>query len=200
MLKRAGAMTLAGCLLALAGCGKPPTPTINESMTHVMQPEAQTIWDISSHAFNERGDGLDASKLTPSDWIKLAKSGRKLRDRALVLVHAPVITVAGPGETIMGEAASGPVKGPPEESRSAASIQQIHAWIEANPKLFRDRAMALAKAGDKLLRAAHAHDIKGVYEVSSGLDEVCDGCHEKFWGTDEPPQFPNSNGSWIKVQ
>jgi len=38
-----------------------------------------------------------------------------------------------------------------------------------------------------LEKAAKTRDIKTVYRVSSGLDEVCDGCHKPFWGTDDPP-------------
>ena len=200
MLGRVGLVLLASGAL-LAGCAKQQTPTINNSMTHVMQPEAQTIWDISSHAFNAKGDGLDASKLTDVDWIKLAKAGRKMRDRADILADADKIKVAAPGETILGQEGSGMVKGPPEESRSAASIQQIQAWIDANPVLFAKRALVLKAAGDKLLKAAHNRDIQGVYEVSAGMDEVCDGCHEKFWGTDEPPTFPDPNHkAWIQIQ
>ena len=200
MFKRVGVMVLASCVL-LAGCAKEQTPTINNSMTHVMQPEAQTIWDISSHAFNAKGDGLDATKLTPVEWIKLAKAGRKMRDRAKLLADASKVTVTAPGETIMGEQGSGMVSVPPEESRSAASVKQIQTWIDANPTLFAKRARILEEAGDKLLKAAHAKDIQGVYEVSSGMDEVCDGCHEKFWGTDEPPKYPAADaGKWIQLQ
>ena len=200
MFKRVG-VTLLASGLVLAACSKAPTPTINNSMTHVMQPQAQTIWDISSHAFNAKGDGLDASKLSDVDWIKLAKAGRQMRDRARVIAEADKISVAAPGETILGQEGSGMVKGPPEESRSAASIQQIQTWIDANPALFAKRARVLEEAGDKLLKAAHGRDIKGVYEVSAGMDEVCDGCHEKFWGTDEPPTFPDPNHkAWIQIQ
>jgi hypothetical protein len=36
------------------------------------------------------------------------------------------------------------------------------------------------------------------------MDAVCDGCHEKFWGTDEPPPFqaapePHAKDAWIKA-
>ncbi len=171
-------------------------------MTQVMQPEAQTVWDITSRAFNARGDGLDASKLKPADWIKLAKAGRRLRDRANILAaSARTIQVRGAADRIMGEdAAHAGVR----KTYEAASPQQIKAYIDARPDLFAQRARVLAKAGNDLLNAAHSHDIRTVYEVSSNFDEVCDGCHEKFWGTDEPPPFQPSpgqqNGQWIKIQ
>ena len=107
MSKRVGVLALAMGVLMLAGCGQQATPTINASMTQIMQPEAQTVWDITSHAFNDKGDGLDAAKLKPTDWIKLAKAGRKLRDRSAILAdNARIIQVRAQDEKILGEDAS----------------------------------------------------------------------------------------------
>ena len=202
MSKRVGVLALAMGVLALAGCGQQKKPTINASMTQIMQPEAQTVWDITSRAFNAKGDGLDASKLKPTDWIKLAKAGRKLRDRAAILAaNARTIEVRGLDEKILGEDAS---HAGVRQTYEAASPKQVKAYIDANPDLFAQRARVLEKAGADLLNAAHTYDIKTVYEVSSNFDEVCDGCHEKFWGTDEPPPFQpapsEQTGKWIKIQ
>ncbi|HEY5411947.1 MAG TPA: hypothetical protein VIJ94_14590, partial [Caulobacteraceae bacterium] len=160
---------------------------VNESMTQVMSPQTQTIWDISSRAFNDRGDGLVAEKISPADWIRLAKAGRKLRDRARLLAKAPHITVAAPGEIIMGEGASHEGD---KRTWDAASAKQVQALIDAHPALFIQHLNTLADAGDAILQAAHRKDIKTVYEVSSQFDETCDGCHQPFWGTDEPPPYP----------
>jgi hypothetical protein len=177
-------------LLLAAGCNqKPPTPTVNASMTQVMAPQTQTIWDITTLAFNDKGDGLDAAKISPADWAKLEEAGRQLRDRALLLANAPHVTAAAPGETIMGaDAAGAPSK--IGHAWDAASAKQVQALIDANPALFAQRARALADAGDTVFKAAKARDVGPLYKVSSGMDEVCDGCHQKFWGTDEPPPYP----------
>ena len=192
MLKNLGLMALASGLLLLSGCGKASTPTINESMTQVMSPQTQTIWDISSRAFNDRGDGLVAEKISPTDWIRLAKAGRQIRDRARLLAQAPHVTVAAPGEIIMGQDAS---HAGAKHTWDAASPQQVQALIDAKPALFRQHLAALATAGDTILEAAHRKDVKTVYDVSSQFDETCDGCHQPFWGTDEPPPYPKSQGS-----
>ncbi len=203
MAKRMGVLALAMGVLALAGCGQQArTPTINESMTQVMQPEAQTIWDVTSRAFNDKGDGLDAARISPTDWIRLAKAGRKMRDRAHILaVAATKVEVRRIEDKILGEdAAHGGVR----QTWDAASPKQIKAYIDANPAVFAERARVLEQAGADLLKAAHTKDIGTVYRVSSGMDEVCDGCHEKFWGTDEPPPFQagpeaRDKGRWIKA-
>ena len=198
---KAAAGLIAGLLL-LAACDRkaataptpptaPPTPSINASMTKVMAVEAQTIWDITSRAFNARGDGLEASKISPQDWAALAQAGQRLRDRALLLAKAGPLTVAGSGETVMGADAVGQPS-PIGHAWDAASVAQIQARIDANPPLFAQHAQTLAQAGDSLVKASQTQDVKTLHQVSSGLDEVCDGCHQPFWGTDEPPPFPKA--------
>ena len=191
MFKRVGAILLASGVLLLAfGCSpKPATPTINTSMTKVMQPDAQAIWDIASAAFNPKGDGLDGSKISDADWDKVAKAAQQLEDRALVLAKAPHVTVAGPGETILGEEASGETN--VKATWKAASAKEVQAAIDADMPLFDQRARILADAGAAALAASKTHDAAALYKMSAGLDEVCDGCHEKFWGTDDPPPFPH---------
>jgi cytochrome c556 len=191
MLKRLGGLAPAFGVLTVvalaAGIASSATmPTVNDSMTHVMSVHAQTIWDISSAAFNEKGDGLVAKKITPSGWKKLAEAGRRLRERASLLAKAERVIVAARDEHILGEEAA---HGGPHD---AASVKQIQAMIDHDPKQFVKRAMTLAEAGEALEKAAKARDVRGVYKVSSNLDEVCDGCHEPFWGTDEPPAVPKN--------
>ena len=120
MFKPVGAIAIASVLILLCGCGG-KAPTINESMTKVVQPQAEIIWNVTSRAFNAKGDGLDGSKITAADWA------------------------------------------------------------------------ALADAGDKVVKSSATHDAALLYSVSANLDEVCDGCHQPFWGTDEPPPFPNKH-------
>jgi hypothetical protein len=196
MLKRACALLLASGLVVTTASGAAPLPTINNSMTHVMSIHAQTIWDTSSKAFNKRGDGLLASKVTDKDWIELGKAGREMAARARILAKSPkLLEVTGPGEQMLGEDSShAGVRG----EWDAASPKQVKAMIAANPALFADRAMNLARNGDIMAEAAKTRDIRKLYQVSSGLDEVCDGCHEKFWGTDEPPAPPRKGVPVLK--
>ena len=198
MLKKLGGLAPAAGVLAvvaLAGgiAASATLPTVNDSMTHVMSVHAQTIWDISSAAFNEKGDGLVAKKITPSGWAKLEESGRMLKERALLMAKAERMIVAGKGEHILGEEAA---NGGPHD---AASVKQIQAMIDKDPKQFVKRAMTLARAGEDLEKAAKARNVRGVYKVSSNLDEVCDGCHEPFWGTDEPPKLEKNQRVQVLV-
>lgn len=197
MLKRLGSFAPKGVLLSAAllagaayaaGTAKPAaTPTINDSMTKVMSVEAQTIWDISSKAFNHRGDGLDPKKLTAEDWKQLREAARRINERASLLAKADKLVVAGPGEHLLGEeAAHGGVK----KTWDAASPKQVQALIEADRTGFNQHAATLARGMADLVKASKSRDVKTLYRVSAGLDEMCDGCHQPFWGTDDPPPPP----------
>jgi len=176
---------------AAATSAAPPTPTINESMTKVMSIQAQTIWDTTSRAFNARGDGLEASKVSAKDWTALAEAGRLMKERATELATNPDIVVATPGQTIMGADYAGQPAAI-GHTWDAASAAQIQTRIAANRALFVQRARNLAKSGADLEKASKTKDVKTLYRVSSGLDEDCDSCHKPFWGTDEPPPFPKN--------
>ena len=165
-------------------------PTINDSMTKVMSTNAQTIWDISSKAFNARGDGLVAAKVTAKDWAQVADAAQAMNTRGLYLAKAPhALVVAATDEQVLGEDAS---HGGAKKTWDAASRQQIKGLIEANPALFTKRANILATAMADLVKGSKTRDIKVLYRVSSNLDEYCDGCHQPFWGTDDPPPVPKS--------
>ena len=193
----AGVMAVAAAL-ALYGCArKDETPTINASMTGIMEPQAEKIWNLSSKAYNDVGDGLDASKLTDADWKELGEAGRQLKERAQILATAPHIVVANANEPILGSQAVG-TKGKLGVAWDAVSAETIQGRIDAKPDLFKQKAQALVDAGDAIYRAAQTKDLSLLYKVSSGMDEVCDSCHEPFWGTDEPPHAPLPGG--IQVQ
>jgi hypothetical protein len=203
MLKDNAPILLIAGLLLLSGCDRnagaaeaaaiPPTPTINDSMTKIMSVHGQTIWDISSNAFNARGDGLMSSKVSAKDWTRISEAGRQLGERASMLAQARHITVSAPDETIMGADAASQ-KGAIGHAWDAASAEQIQGRIDANRALFTRRAQVLAQAGNDLVKASRTKDIKTLYRVSSGMDDVCDGCHKPFWGTDDPPPFPKRSG------
>ena len=121
MHKRVGALTgVAATAAAFALASQSATPpTVNDSMTKVMSTNAQTIWDVSSKAFNARGDGLVASKVTAKDWSQVADAARAMNARALYLAKAPrALVVAGPDETVLGEDAS---HGGRQQARASAA-------------------------------------------------------------------------------
>ncbi len=191
---RVTAILLTATLL-LAGCQKkeaavPAAHTINDTMRQIMEPNAEAIWDTMSKAYNDKGDALDASKLSEADWQKIADSSAKMRDRAQELIdHVKDVQVTANGVPILGEQAVGQV-GPAGKDWDAVDPRTIQGRIAAKPDLFVEKARILLDASKKLNRAGTTKDVALLYSVGSEMDEVCDGCHEPFWGTDEPPPFP----------
>jgi cytochrome c556 len=160
---------LAGLLLA-AGCSpQKPAPSVHDSMSQVVAPQAQVIWDITNRAMNEQGNP-DPSKMTDKDWTQIAGAGEQLKDRAQTLAGAKKLTVAVQGVKIQDETSP--------EGHSAAQVQ---GYIDANPKAFADHAKVLAQTGEALAAAAKAKDMAKVAEVSNSLDQVCETCHLQFW-------------------
>lgn len=193
---RATAILLTASLL-LAGCQKKeeaaaPLHTVNDTMAQVLEPSAEAIWGTMSKAYNDKGDALDASKLSEADWKTIADASAKMRDRAHELVdHAREVKVTASGVPVMGEQAVGQV-GPAGKDWDAVNAKTIQGRIDAKPDLFVEKAKVLLDSAEKLNRAATSKDVALLYSVGSELDEVCDGCHEPFWGTDQPPPFPKS--------
>jgi hypothetical protein len=93
-------------------------------MTQIISVHVQTIWDISSNAFNARGDGLVGSKLSAKDWARIAEAGRQLESQASLLAQARHITVAGRSQTILGADAA-VQKGAIGDAWAAANAEQI---------------------------------------------------------------------------
>jgi hypothetical protein len=187
VMATAAAFALAAQSASPSSANKPSVnkPSVNDSMTKVMSTNAQTIWDISSKAFNARGDGLVAAKVSAKDWAQLGDAARAMNARALYLAKDPKsLVVAKPEEQVLGEEAS---RGGVKKTYDAANRQQIKGLINANPALFTKRANILARAMADLAAASKTRNIKVFYRVSSNLDEYCDGCHQPFWGTDDNP-------------
>lgn len=179
--------------LLLGGCQKKAeeataaaTHTINNSMTLVMEPSAEAIWDTMSKAYNDKGDALDPSKLSEADWKTIADASAKMKARAEEIANAKSHVVAAPNETILGSQAIG-TPSPPGPEWAAVGPEHVQKLIEAKPDLFKQKALALVDSMAKINRAAGSKDVAVLYSVGSELDEVCDSCHEPFWGTDVPP-------------
>lgn len=186
---RATGAVMVAMLLILSGCQKKANATahtVNDSMAQVMEPSAETIWNMMSKAYNDRGDALDATRLSDADWKTIADASEKMLARAQELANGEHHLVTAKGVAIMGEQAVGQPS-PPGADWAAVDAKTVQARIDAKPALFKEKALALVDASDKLHRAALSKDAGLLYRVGSELDEVCDSCHEPFWGTDVPP-------------
>jgi hypothetical protein len=192
MKKAQAGLAIIGAALLLTGCNKQTAShTINDSMSQIMEPNAEAIWDTMSAAYNERGDALVSTKLDDAAWLKIEDASALMQERAEEMATAKTFVVAAENVPIMGSQAEG------QKTKAGADwdpvgAKTVQARIDAKPDLFREKARALAESAKAMHRAAMTKDAVLLYKTASELDEVCDSCHEPFWGTDEPPPYPTN--------
>lgn len=145
------------------------TPNLHDLMKNVVAVQMQLIWDVGNQAQDAHGNP-DASKLKADDWSKVISAGGKLRQVAQTLAQADHVAVAAPGMKLDEQANPG-----------ALGVKEMQAAIDANPAEFRALAQTLSMSMDQVVAAAKSRDAAKLFDVSGGLDQVCENCHMRFW-------------------
>jgi hypothetical protein len=163
---------LAGSLIfASAYAGSPAAaPNLHALMKNVVAVQAQVIWDVGNHALDADGNA-DASKVKAADWTRLLSAGGKVKQVAQTLAQADHVMAAAPGQKVADEGTT----------PGALGAKEVQNAIDANPKVFRAFAQALAVSMDQIVTAAQAKDAPKLFDVSGRLDQVCEDCHKQFW-------------------
>jgi cytochrome c556 len=144
-------------------------PTVHDSMTRDIAPQAQILRDVSNRAMDAEGNP-SPSKLTGAHWQQLGDAAARMKEAALALASGERVAVVGDGAKIDGEGNEG-----------ASTAAQVQGFIDSNPQGFRSDAEQLAAAADALIQAAAARDASKLFDVSGRLDQVCEQCHVRFW-------------------
>jgi cytochrome c556 len=72
------------------------------------------------------------------------------------------------------------------------TAEQSQQAIDANRQTFVSFATALRGVGSELLKAVEAKDTDAMMEAGATMDQVCEGCHLKFWYPGQKiPRFPD---------
>jgi hypothetical protein len=145
-------------------------PKVNLQLTMLtkVNPQGLALWDITNNAQDDKGN-LDPKKLTAEKWTKLVEIGASLEQAGKMLATSKGIMAAAPGIKLQDESPDSP---------KAADVQR---HIDAQPNVFRQRALELQKTGADVVIAAKAHDAKKLSDLSDSLDSVCETCHQTFW-------------------
>lgn len=153
--------------VGLASCGGGgQTVTVREVMADKVNPATLAIWEIGNKAMNDEG-GLDPAKLDSAKWKELAAHAATLGKAGRAMQAAAAFRAAAPGKD---QVAEGEV--------SMAAVQKL---IDANPDGFRQAAGELAAFAEDLDAAAKAKDWRTAGDRISGIDQVCEACHQAFW-------------------
>jgi hypothetical protein len=169
-----GAWLVPGLLL-VAGCSqeqKEPeqaAQTFHEVMKNEVDVRADLVWGVGNAAIGDRG-GIDATKMTDADWVKLAEGATSLQQAALKIATMDPVVVTRPGVKILDE----------DEPLGDKPVD-IQARFDKDPDTLRNMANGLATHAGDIATAARSHDAARAGELVDQLDGVCEGCHVEFW-------------------
>lgn len=141
---------------------------LQTTMQTKVNPQGLALWAITNNAQDDKGD-FDPKKLTAEKWAKLLEIGASLEQAGKTLATAKGVMAAAPGTKLQDENADSP---------KAVDVQR---HLDAQPDLFRQRALELQKTGANVVAAAKTRDAKKLADLSDSLDGVCEGCHQTFW-------------------
>jgi hypothetical protein len=177
-------------LILLVACKRPDAPaptaaapeaapaaapsTVFAGMTQVIVPRSALVWELAGNLYDDDGK-IDANKLTAQQWQELAQAASAMRDAAASLAQAGKVTVADAGVKLQNEGSPG-----------AFGAAQVQAVIDADMPGFKAEALKLQAVANEIAVAAAARDGVKTDEGSERLNEVCSGCHARFWYPNQP--------------
>lgn len=189
------ALAIAG---ALVSCGKAqppaaaPAPTpikltagIQDIMRDMIDPAADFLWE--SVSTTETAEGVEEKQpRTDEEWAEVRKNAIILAESAnLLLLEGR--HVAREGRQLEDHGTPG--------NLTAAEAEQA---IAADRATFVGFGQALHDVGVQFLKAAEERSTQGIMDAGEVMDQVCEGCHLKFWYPGQvipplPDQAPEVN-------
>jgi len=156
------------------------TAGIQDIMALEVDPAADALWESVSTTVNKSGTH-EHKPLTDDDWAKA-------RGHALILIEASNLLVMD-GRRVARE---GVQKLEDHGTPGNFSAEESQQAIDANRETFVSYAHALRDVGEAILKAVEAKNAEGIMDAGATMDQVCEGCHLKFWYPGQRiPRFPN---------
>lgn len=188
------AAALGGCEKAESPASTPPpaaaspiklTAGIQDIMADLIDPSADFLWQ--SVSTTQTAAGVEEKQpRTDEEWNEVRKHAIIVAESANLLLldgrH-----VAREGKVLDDHGTPGNL-----------TAEQAEQAIAADRASFVAFSQALHGAGTAFLKAAEDRSVQGMLDAGEVMDEVCEGCHLKFWypGQKIPPlpdQAPESN-------
>jgi hypothetical protein len=181
-------VVLTGCQKETAPVAAAPAPVSNlklvagvqDIMALQIDPAADAIWESVSTTVTK--DGTHEHKpLSEKEWILE-------RGRALMLIEGANLLLMD-GRRIARE---GVMVLEDHGTPGNLSAEESQAVLDANRDVFIGFAKALRDVGEQFLKASEAKDAEAILEAGATMDNVCEGCHLKFWYPGQKiPLFPD---------
>lgn len=199
-VSRLGTMTACAVVLGalLTGCGPKqettvtaqsnpaPAPSplkpiagIQDVMASMIDPAADFLWESVSTTVT-KGKMVEKQPRTNEEWAEV-------RRQAIILAEGANLLMMD-GRHVVKEGATLEDHGTAGNLTAAESEQAIGK----NRDSFLSFAKALRDVGASMLVAADAKNPQGIIDAGDTMDQVCEGCHLKFWYPGQKiPLFPD---------
>jgi len=195
---------IASCVLGilLAGCAPkessvtaqsgqaatpPPAPAsplkpiagVQDVMATMIDPAADFLWESVSTTVT-RGKTVEKQPRTDEEWAEV-------RRQAIILTEGANLIMMD-GRHVVKEGAKLEDHGTPGN----LTAQESEKAIGENREAFLAFSTALRDVGVQMLAAADNRNPQGLVDAGDTLDQVCEGCHLKFWYPGQKiPLFPD---------
>ena len=152
---------------------------IQDIMAYMIDPAADFLWESVSTTVNEKGVE-EKQPRTDEEWSEV-------RRQAIILAEASNLIMME-GRRVAREGKHLEDHGTPGN----LTAEEAERAIAADRATFVSFAQALHGVGESMLAAADAKDPNGIINAGDDLDQVCEGCHLKFWYPGQKvPLFPD---------
>jgi predicted small lipoprotein YifL len=151
---------------------------VQDIMNYMVDPAADFLWE--SVSTTETAEGIEEKQpRTDEEWREVHKHAILLTEGAnLLLIDRHV---AGEGRSLEDHGTPGNLTAAESEEAIARDRQTYVAF-----------ALALRDVGEAFVAAADNRDPKAIVDAGDTMDQVCEGCHLKFWYPGQKiPAFPD---------
>ena len=183
---------LAGCspqepVTAQSGQAATPPPAsplkpiagVQDVMASMIDPAADFLWESVSTTVT-RGKTVEKQPHTDAEWAEV-------RRQAIILTEGANLIMMD-GRHVVKEGSKLEDHGTPGN----LTAEESEKSIAENREAFVAFSTALRDVGVQMLSAADNRDPQGLVDAGDTLDQVCEGCHLKFWYPGQKiPLFPD---------
>ena len=156
-----------------------PIAGVQDVMASMIDPAADFLWESVSTTVT-RGKTVEKQPHTDEEWAEV-------RRQAIILTEGANLIMMD-GRHVVKEGSKLEDHGTPGNLTAAESEKAI---VE-NRAAFIAFSTALRDVGVQMLAAADSRNPQGLVDAGDTLDQVCEGCHLKFWYPGQQiPVFPD---------
>lgn len=156
-----------------------PVAGVQDIMAFMVDPAADFLWESVSTTVSRQG-AVERQPHTDAEWSEVHR-------QAIILTEASNLLLMD-GRRVAREGKSLEDHGTPGN----LTAEESQKTVDANRATFEGFARSLREVGMAMLAAAESKNPQAIIDAGDTMDQVCEGCHLKFWypGQKIPP-FPD---------